>query len=75
MHSCRFAAVKIGKPRKMMDAMELRNNLREKVKRTLPKKLKDLRSGRKNIRSVARRPITNRAQAHESRIYSEYALL
>ena len=55
--------------------MELRNNLREKVKRTLPKKLKDLRSGRNDIRSVARGPIASRAQAHESRIYSEYALL
>ena len=58
-----------------MDAMELRNNSREKVKRTLPKKLQDRRSGRKDIRGVARRPITNRAQAHESRLYSEYALL
>jgi phosphatidylethanolamine/phosphatidyl-N-methylethanolamine N-methyltransferase len=58
-----------------MDAMELRRNCREKVKRTLPKKLKELRSSRKNIRSVATRPIKKRAQAHESRIYSEYALL
>jgi phosphatidylethanolamine/phosphatidyl-N-methylethanolamine N-methyltransferase len=54
-----------------MNAMNLRNNLREKVKRTLPKKLKQLRSGRQN----ARRQIRNRAQAHESRLYSEYALL
>jgi phosphatidylethanolamine/phosphatidyl-N-methylethanolamine N-methyltransferase len=58
-----------------MDAMELRQNLHEKVKRTLPKKLKELRRGRKNIQSVAPRRIRNRAQAHESRLYSEYALL
>ena len=51
-----------------MDAMELRKNLREKVKRTF-------RRGRKNTRRVARRRIRNRAQAHESRLYSEYALL
>jgi phosphatidylethanolamine/phosphatidyl-N-methylethanolamine N-methyltransferase len=54
--------------------MELRN-LRENVKRTFPKQLKDLRSGRKNIRSVARGPVMIRAQAHESRLYSEYALV
>jgi phosphatidylethanolamine/phosphatidyl-N-methylethanolamine N-methyltransferase len=58
-----------------MDAMEFRENFREKVKRTLPKKLKELRSGRKSIRSVAPRRIRNSAQAHESRLYSEYALL
>jgi phosphatidylethanolamine/phosphatidyl-N-methylethanolamine N-methyltransferase len=58
-----------------MDAMELRKNLREKVKRTLPKQLDELRSGRKSIRSAAPRRIRNPAQAHESRIYSEYALL
>jgi len=61
--------------RKKMDAMELRKNLREKVKSTFPQKLKELRSGRKNVRSVARRRVRNRAQAHESRLYSEYALL
>jgi phosphatidylethanolamine/phosphatidyl-N-methylethanolamine N-methyltransferase len=55
--------------------MELRKNLREKVKRTLPKKLKELRSRRKSIRSVGPRRIRNRAQAHESRLYSEYAQL
>lgn len=55
--------------------MQLRKNFRDKVKSTLPKKLKELRSGRKTIRSVAPRPISNRAQAHESRLYSEYALL
>jgi phosphatidylethanolamine/phosphatidyl-N-methylethanolamine N-methyltransferase len=57
-----------------MDAIELRKNFREKVKTTLPKKLKELRSGRKNIRSAAPRLVKNRAQAHESRIYSEHAL-
>jgi phosphatidylethanolamine/phosphatidyl-N-methylethanolamine N-methyltransferase len=58
-----------------MDAMRVHKNLREKVKRTLPKKLNVLGSSRKNIRSVATRRIRNRAQAHESKIYSEYALL
>src|SRR4029453_2934122 len=61
--------------RKKMNAMELRKNLREKVKKTLPKKLRQLRSGRKNSRRVAPRRIRNRAQAHESRVYSEYALV
>jgi phosphatidylethanolamine/phosphatidyl-N-methylethanolamine N-methyltransferase len=55
--------------------MEPGKNFREKVKRTLPKKLKELRRRRKNIRSVLPRRIRNRAQAHESRLYSEYALL
>jgi phosphatidylethanolamine/phosphatidyl-N-methylethanolamine N-methyltransferase len=55
--------------------MELRKDFREKIKRTLPKKLKELRSGRKSIGSVAPREIKNHAQAHESRLYSEYALL
>jgi phosphatidylethanolamine/phosphatidyl-N-methylethanolamine N-methyltransferase len=54
-----------------MNVMNLRNNLREKVKRTLPKKLKQPRNGRQSVR----RQIRNRAQAHESRVYSEYALL
>jgi phosphatidylethanolamine/phosphatidyl-N-methylethanolamine N-methyltransferase len=58
-----------------MNTMEPGKNFREKVKRTLPKKLKELRRRRKNIRSVLPRRIRNRAQAHESRIYSEYALL
>jgi phosphatidylethanolamine/phosphatidyl-N-methylethanolamine N-methyltransferase len=58
-----------------MYAMELRKDFREKVKRTLPKKLKELRSGRKSIGSVAPRGTKNHAQAHESRLYSEYALL
>jgi len=57
-----------------MDAKELRKNFREKVKNTLPKKLKRIRKGRKNIRSLVPRRIKNRAQAHESRLYSEYAL-
>lgn len=51
--------------------MELRENFHQKVKRTLPRKLKELRSGR----HIVRRHIRHRAQAHESRIYSEYALL
>jgi phosphatidylethanolamine/phosphatidyl-N-methylethanolamine N-methyltransferase len=55
--------------------MEPGKNFREKVKRTFPKKLKELRRRRKNIRSVLPRRIRNRAQAHESRLYSEYALL
>jgi phosphatidylethanolamine/phosphatidyl-N-methylethanolamine N-methyltransferase len=58
-----------------MDAKELRKNFREKVKRTLPKKLKELRSGRKSVRKLPPRRIRHRAQAHESRLYSEYALL
>jgi phosphatidylethanolamine/phosphatidyl-N-methylethanolamine N-methyltransferase len=58
-----------------MDAKELRKNFREKVKRTLPKKLKKLRSGRKSVRKLPPRRIRHRAQAHESRLYSEYALL
>jgi phosphatidylethanolamine/phosphatidyl-N-methylethanolamine N-methyltransferase len=57
-----------------MDAMELRKNFREKVKSTLPKTLKEIRHGRKSIRSLAPRRTKNRAQAHESRLYSEYAL-
>jgi phosphatidylethanolamine/phosphatidyl-N-methylethanolamine N-methyltransferase len=59
----------------MWITMELRKNFREQVKRTLPKKLKELRNGRKSTRSIASRRIRNRAQAHESRLYSEYALL
>src|SRR5262245_41780482 len=55
--------------------MERRKNCREKLKRTLPKKLKELRSRRKTIRRVVPRRIRNRAQAHESRLYAEYALL
>jgi phosphatidylethanolamine/phosphatidyl-N-methylethanolamine N-methyltransferase len=58
-----------------MDAMEIRKNFRERVRRTLPKKLKELRSGGKNIRSVALGVKRNPAQAHESKFYSEYALL
>jgi phosphatidylethanolamine/phosphatidyl-N-methylethanolamine N-methyltransferase len=58
-----------------MDAVELRKNFRERVKRSLPKKLKELRSRRKNIRSVAPGLNRNSAQSHESRIYSEYSLL
>ena len=58
-----------------MDAMELRNSLHNKVTRTFPKTLKKLRSARKNIRSVTPRQKRNRAQAHESRLYSEYALV
>jgi phosphatidylethanolamine/phosphatidyl-N-methylethanolamine N-methyltransferase len=54
--------------------MELRN-LRDNVRRTLPKQLNTLKSVRKNARGVARRPTTDRAQAHESRLYSEHALL
>ena len=55
--------------------MERRKNLREKLKRTLPNKLKELRSRRKTNRRVVPRRIRNRAQAHESRLYAEYALL
>jgi phosphatidylethanolamine/phosphatidyl-N-methylethanolamine N-methyltransferase len=54
--------------------MELRRNFREKVKKNLPRKLKEL-SRRKSIRRVASRQTKNRAQAHESRLYSEYALV
>src|SRR4029450_3471074 len=58
-----------------MNAMEPHKNFREKVKSTLPKKLKELRSRRNNIRSVVPRRIRNGTQAHESRLYSEHALL
>src|SRR5262245_8950210 len=58
-----------------ISAMQLRRNLREKVTMTLPKKLKELRSRRKSIRKAVPRRIRNRVQAHESRLYSEYALL
>jgi phosphatidylethanolamine/phosphatidyl-N-methylethanolamine N-methyltransferase len=58
-----------------MNAMESPKNFREKVKSALPKKLKELRSRRKNIRSVVPRRIRNGTQAHESRLYSEHALL
>ena len=54
----------------------------EKLKRTLPKKLnrlkqklKGLKSKRRHHRGVAPRAKQNRAQAHESRLYSDYALL
>jgi phosphatidylethanolamine/phosphatidyl-N-methylethanolamine N-methyltransferase len=53
--------------------MELRN-LRENVKRSLPKQLRVLSSVRK-ARKVARQPLTDRAQAHESRLYSDHAVL
>src|ERR1044071_8420288 len=58
-----------------MNAIEIHKNLREKVKRTLPRKLNELKGGRKNIRNRSLRPTRNRAHAHESRIYSEYAAL
>jgi phosphatidylethanolamine/phosphatidyl-N-methylethanolamine N-methyltransferase len=44
-----------------------------KTKRTLSKKLKQLKSRREQSRRVVRR--VNPTQAHESRIYSDYALL
>ena len=55
--------------------MEPGKNFREKVKRTLPKKLKEFRSRRKSVRSAVPRRVRNRVQAHESRLYLEYALL
>src|SRR5512132_4170066 len=54
--------------------MELRD-LRDNVKITLPKQLRALSSGKKPIRNVARTRVTDRAQAHESRLYSEHAVL
>src|SRR5215208_926399 len=54
--------------------MELRE-LRDNVKRTFPKQLRVLSSGRKPGRNVARQPATDHAQAHESRLYSEHAVL
>src|SRR5919198_6134645 len=54
--------------------MELRH-LRDNVKRSFPKRLKKLKTGRTTIPSVARRRVTNRAQAHESRLYTEHALI
>jgi phosphatidylethanolamine/phosphatidyl-N-methylethanolamine N-methyltransferase len=53
--------------------MELRNNLREEMKKTLPIKLRKQGSGRNNLPSFAARRIANPAQAHQSKIYSEYA--
>jgi phosphatidylethanolamine/phosphatidyl-N-methylethanolamine N-methyltransferase len=55
--------------------MELGKSLHNKVKRTFPKTLKQLSRGKKNIRSVARRQTRNPTEAHESRLYSEYALV
>ena len=55
--------------RKKTDVMELHKNLHNRVKRTFPKQLKELRSG------VAPKRIRDLAEAHESRIYSEYAML
>src|SRR5512146_2888507 len=57
-----------------MNAIEFHKNLREKVKKTLPNKLNELKSG-KDIRKKSPRRTRNRPQAHESRIYSEYAAL
>ena len=54
--------------------MELRN-LRDNVKKNFPKQLENLKGVRRNIRSVTRKPTTDRALAHESRLYSEHALL
>ena len=48
-------------------------NVQGKTKKTLSKKLKQLKSGREHSGRVVRR--VNRTQAHESRIYSDYALL
>ena len=58
-----------------MNGIELQKNLREKVKRKLPQKLNELKGGRKDIRNISPRRTRNRPQAHESRIYSEYAAL
>lgn len=58
-----------------MNSIELHRNLREKVKRALPKKLNELKAGRKNLRKISPKLVRNRAQAHKSRIYSEYAAL
>jgi phosphatidylethanolamine/phosphatidyl-N-methylethanolamine N-methyltransferase len=55
-----------------MNGIELHENLREKMKKRLPKKLKELRGGKTNVRNSPRRT-SSRPQAHESRIYSEYA--
>ena len=48
-------------------------NVRRKTTRTLPKKFKQLKSRREQSRRVVR--TVNPTQAHESRIYSDYALL
>ena len=47
--------------------------VRRKTTRTLPKKFKQLKSRREQSRRVVR--TVNPTQAHESRIYSDYALL
>jgi phosphatidylethanolamine/phosphatidyl-N-methylethanolamine N-methyltransferase len=54
--------------------MELRE-LRDNVKKTFPKQLRVLSNGRKPARNGARQPATDHAQAHESRLYSEHAVL
>ena len=48
-------------------------NVRRKTTRTLPKKFQQLKSRREQSRRVVR--TVNPTQAHESRIYSDYALL
>ena len=48
-------------------------NVRRKTTRTLPKKFKQLKSRREQSRRVVR--TVNPTQAHESRIYSDYASL
>ena len=48
-------------------------NVRRKTTRTLPKKFNQLKSRREQSRRVVR--TVNPTQAHESRIYSDYALL
>jgi hypothetical protein len=66
-------SVRLGKGVKRKMAIELRQN--DRVKLTLPKRLKDLKSRQKQIRNAARGVRRNRRQAHESRLYSDYALL
>src|ERR1043165_10166215 len=55
-----------------MNGIELNENLHEKIKKRLPKKRKELRGGKTKFRNSPRRT-RSRPQAHESRIYSEYA--
>jgi phosphatidylethanolamine/phosphatidyl-N-methylethanolamine N-methyltransferase len=55
-----------------MDTIELRKNSEKKLKRILSNNLEKLKSRRKPAAARVRR---NNRQAHESRIYSDYALI
>jgi phosphatidylethanolamine/phosphatidyl-N-methylethanolamine N-methyltransferase len=55
--------------------MELRNNFKETIKKTLPKTLGKERNDRNDLMRFAARRFAKLPQPHRSKIYSEYALL